>query len=471
MRSIRSSIILILALLLYACNTPSSKEVIDGILEVPENRENPNSRTLKLVYKVLKAKKVDSLKAPIVFLEGGPGGSALAMEEFWENNPLRNDRDIILMDQRGTGASEAKCIDIGDAMFAVTRKDLDSEGLIRAQAPILSQCKETMKSDGVDLAGYSSKESAADFEDLRKALGYEKWNLFGSSYGSRLGLTIMRDFPNGVRSSVLAGILAPEVDFFAGYLMNFENALFNVLERCQKNEDCNNRYPDLKERMLAALEKLQSDPLHLDFEGQPFVLNPDDALFILFISLYGRSSMGYIPLFIEAIEDRETEVLASYLSSMKSTYNIGNWAMNRSVMAYEELPFYDEPAMVESFKRSEIASALKSYAHTDIELLSNWHSFRASEIENQAVVSDIPTLMVSAGLDHVTPVNNAKGAIKHLKNGYELIFPDEGHSSLYNPCFFQIAEDFLNNPGQRPDMRCSSEKQEIPWFFRSVEEK
>lgn len=379
----RSLTILVLAVLLYACNAPSSNEVIDGILEVPENRKDPNSRTLKLVYKVLKAKKADSLKAPIVFLQGGPGASAVDTEEFWENNPLRNDRDIILMDQRGTGASEANCIEIGDAMFAIIRQDIDIEGQIKALDSIFSQCKDTMKQDRVDLAGYTSKENAADFEDLRKVLGYEKWNLFGSSYGSRLGLTIMREFPNGVRSAVLAGILAPEVDYFSGSLLNFENSLFSVLERCEKNEDCNRRYPGLKERMLKALKKLQSDPLHFDFEGKPFVLNPDDALLILFISLYDRSSMGYVPLIIEALEARETQTLASQVSIIKSLYNIANWAMNYSIMAYEELPFYNELAVVESLKKSEIAFPFTSYSDSGMELLRNWHSFRASEIESQ----------------------------------------------------------------------------------------
>ena len=144
----RSWTILILAALLCACNT-SSNEVIDGILEVPENRNNPDSRNLKLVYKVLKAKKPDSLKAPIVYLQGGPGGATLIMEEFWKDHPLRNDRDIVLMDQRGTGASEANCIEMGAAIFDMMRQDLDNAGEINALKTIFSECKETMKNDDV----------------------------------------------------------------------------------------------------------------------------------------------------------------------------------------------------------------------------------------------------------------------------------------------------------------------------------
>lgn len=458
----RSWIILVLAILLCACSSTSSNEVIDGVLEVPENRKNSNSRTLKLVYKVLKAKKANTKKAPIVFLQGGPGGPTVIEAEFWKNHPLRNDRDIVLMDQRGTGTSEANCIEIGNAMFSIMRQDLDNEGEIRALNSIFSECKETMKHDGVDLAGYTSKENAADFEDLRKVLGYKKWNLFGASYGSRLGLTIMRDFPNSVRSAILSGILAPETNLINDYIQNFENSLFTVLERCENNEDCNNRYPNLKERLLKVIKKLKSDPLHFPYEGKPFVLNPQDAVSILYLYLYDRRSIGNIPLLIETFENRETEYLLHTIKAFKNLSNYINWPMNYSVMAYEELPFYDELAMVESIKRSEIALNLSMYSDLGIESLNNWHSFRALDFENQAVVSEIPTLMVSGGLDHVTPISNAKEAIKHLKNGYELIFSDEGHN-LFNSCFFQITEDFLNHPTQRPDTECSSEKKPIEW--------
>ena len=299
----RSWLILVLAALLYNCNSTPSNKVINGILEVPENRIKSNSRTLKLVYKVLKAKNPDSLKSPILYLQGGPGGATLILEEFWKNHPLRNDRDIVLMDQRGTGTSEANCIEIGKTMFDIARQDLDNKGEIRSLKNILSECKKTMKKDSIDLAGYNSKENAADFEDLRKALGYEKWNLLGSSYGSRLGLTIMRDFPNSVRSAALNGILAPETNHIINGIQNFENSLFTVLERCKKNEDCNNRYPNLKKRLLRVLKNLQSEPLRFDYEGKPFVLNSQDALLIFFISLYDRHSIANIPLLVEALEN------------------------------------------------------------------------------------------------------------------------------------------------------------------------
>ncbi len=373
----------------------------------------------------------------------------------------RDDRDIVLMDQRGTGESEANCADLGAATFNVMKQDLDGEDEYQAVKRLLSECKTTINQKGVDLAGYSSKENAADFEDLHIALGYDSWNLFGGSYGSRLGLTIMRDHPKNIRSAVLSAIVAPETDYLNGSIQNFESSLFSVLERCNKNEACNTRYPELKERLINVLNKLKSDPLRFDYNGEPFVLNPQDALFVIFVSLYDRYSIGNIPLLIEAFENGEVEPLVNALKSVEYIYNLVNWPMNFSLTAYEEFPFYNHTINEQSFNQSEFGVGLASFS-SGPELLKNWHSFRATAFEDQPVVSEIPTLMTSGGLDHVTPIANAKEAIKHLKNGYEIIFQDDGHN-LFNPCFFQIAEDFLNDPLSKPNMECSFVRNPIEW--------
>lgn len=458
--SMRSWTVLILAVLLHSCNTTPPNEVIDGILEVPENRLNSDSRTLKLVYKVLKAKKADSLKAPILFLMGGPGASTLFMEEYWKNHLLRNDRDIVLMDQRGTGASEANCIDMGKAIFAIARQDLGPQEELEAMYSIFNQCKEAINQKGVDLAGYTSQENAADFEDLRKDLGYKQWNLYGASYGSRLGLTIMRDFPNSVRSSIFVGVFAPESQLSGETIVDFEKSLFEVLRRCEQNEKCNSRYPLLKNRLLKILKKLKSEPLHLDYDSQAFVLNRRDALLILHQSLYSRYSIAYIPEIIEAMEKSNLELINKALQRIEFIYNLVNWPMNNSVMAYEELPFIDSLEIINAQSKSELGFDITSFE--GFNSLSNWHSFRAPILENQPVISEIPTLMASGSLDPVTPISNATEALRYLKNGYGVVFPDESHE-MANSCFLQIAENFLNNPYHKPDLDCSTIRQPIEW--------
>ncbi len=458
--SIRLCTVLILAVLFHACSITPPNEVIDGILEVPENRLNPDSRTLKLAYKVLKAKKTDSLKAPILLLAGGPGAPTLFMEEYWKNHLFRNDRDIVLMDQRGTGASEANCIDMGKAILDIARQDLKPKDELSALDSIFNQCKEAVNQKGVDLAGYTSQENAADFEDLRKDLGYEQWNLYGTSYGTRLGLTIMRDFPNSVRSSIFVGIFAPEYQLSGETIIDFEKSLFEVLRRCEQSEKCNNRYPNLKNRLLNILEKLKSEPLRLDYDSKPFALNRRDALLILHQSLYSRYSIAYIPEIIEAMENGELEPIKNTLQRIEFIYNLVNWPMNNSVMAYEELPFIDSLKIINAQRKSELGFDITTFE--GFNSLSNWHPFRAPVLENQPVISEIPTLMASGSLDPVTPISNSIEALKYLKNGYGVVFPDESHD-MANPCFLQISEDFLNNPFSKPDLGCSKIRQPIEW--------
>ena len=456
----RTWTVLIIAILLCSCNTTPPNVVLNGILEVPENRLNSDSQTLRLAYKVLKAKKTDSLKAPILFLQGGPGASTLIMENYWKNHPLRNDRDIVLMDQRGTGASAANCIDMGKAIIDILKQNLNAKEELWALDSIFNQCKEAVNQKGIDLAGYTSQENAADFEDLREDLGYEQWNLFGASYGSRLGLTIMRDFPNSVRSSILVGVFTPESQLSGEMFIDFEKSLFEVLRRCEQNEKCNSRYPHLKNRLLNVLKKLKAEPLRLDFNSEPFILNRRDALLLLHQSLNSRWSIVDIPQLIEAMEKGKSEPITNSLQRIEFLYNLINWPMNNSIMAYEEQPFIDSLEIISAQEKSELGFDILTYE--GFNSLSDWHTFRAPVLENQPVISEIPTLMVSGGLDPVTPVSNANQALKHLENGYGVIFPDESHD-LGNPCFLQIAEEFLNNPFRKPNLDCSTIRQPLGW--------
>ncbi|MDT0686180.1 alpha/beta hydrolase [Autumnicola psychrophila] len=448
---------------LSACNRTYKGEVLDGVLEVPENRNNQNSQTIELVYKVLKANTPDSTKVPIVYLQGGPGGATLIMEEYWANHPLRNDRDIVLMDQRGTGESEAICVNSGKALFTIMRQDYNIEEDFEATKVVMAACKKTIQQKGSDLAGYNSRENATDFEDLRKVLGYKKWNLFGVSYGSRLGLTIMRDFPESVRSAVLMGVFPPEFNMYGDRVRSLNGSLLGVLQSCKENKSCNKQYPNLKERLHKVLTKLQSSPLSFNYKNEPFVLNSHDAFVLLFVSLFDIHTIENIPFFIESLENGETETIIEFLKAYEHLNNLLNLPMNFSFNAYEELPFYDKENLDMAIQQSEFGFGL-DYYNAVIKIMTDWHSYRASDIEKQPVISDVPTLLISGSLDPVTPPKNAIEASKKLKNSYEVTFKNESHS-FFNTCLLKITENFINNPSTKPNMNCSSEIKPIEWHL------
>jgi pimeloyl-ACP methyl ester carboxylesterase len=456
----RPFLFIFFVLSLLSCSQTSSDIIVEGTLEVPENRNNPNSRSLFLKYKVLKALSPDSLKAPIVYLQGGPGGATLTMEKYFLEHPLRKDRDIVLMDQRGTGESSAICTDLGQSLFEIMRLNLNVKEEVDAMRSTLKSCKKHILEEQIDLYGYNSRENAADFEELRKKLGYKKWNLYGASYGSRLGLTLMRDFPQGVRSAVFRGIMAPESDVMGQMYINFESSLFKVFDACKKDSDCNFRFPNLKERLVEVFEKLRTTPHQFDYKGAPFVLNSQEACLILYLSLFSRQSIAQIPLMIEHLEKRKIEPIINALQAVEKIYNSVHWPMNFSVLAYEEYPFHDGESLDAFLLQSEIGIRLPTTF--DTHPLEFWQSGIASDFENKPVTSEIPTLLVSGEFDPVTPPSNAIETIKHLKNGVEFTFETESHI-FSNPCLTQIITDFIDSPFQKPNMDCSSKVAPIPW--------
>ncbi|MCA9904902.1 MAG: alpha/beta fold hydrolase, partial [Anaerolineae bacterium] len=159
-----------------------------GLLFVPEDRTDPDSATIELAVAILYASEDDVQPDPIIYLAGGPGGNAVDELEAWVDIPYIQDRDLILLDQRGTGYSfpSLNCPEIEESEDDATQA-----------------CRDRLVADGVNLQAYNSAENAADVADLRVALGYDEWNLYGISYGTRLAQTIVRDYPQGIRSVIL----------------------------------------------------------------------------------------------------------------------------------------------------------------------------------------------------------------------------------------------------------------------------
>ena len=435
---------------------------ITGYLEVPENRTSSKNKTIKLAYTVIKAKQDTPKKAPILYLQGGPGGPTLIMRQFWENNILREDRDIVLMDQRGTGLSNAICDDQGSRLIEILRMDLSPEGEYLEIKKALEACKKIILQKNMDLSGYNSRENAADFEALRKFLGYEQWNIYGGSYGSRLGLTIMRDYPKSVKSAVIFGVFAPEANLYSNLVSNFRQSLYGVFDACNNNPDCRQRYPEIKQKFMEVLTTLEARPYTFNYNGKPWVMNTQDFLLVLHQMLYSKTTIGQVPSLIKAMGEGNDNIIRNSLASTVNTANLINIAMYMSVNAYEELPFNDEASLqIDLTKNPELKTA-PAFFGSDPKLLADWHPFRAEPIENEAVVSNIPTLLINGSLDPITPPANAVKAAESLSDSYYIEFENEGHG-FFGPCFFEISKAFLNQPGQFPNTACIENIAGISW--------
>lgn len=271
-----------------------------GYLQVPQDRTNPDGPWIELALVVLEATGPDPAPDPLLYLEGGPGGSAIAGLDLWPESPFRQRRDIILLDQRGTGYSYPRlyCYELDEVNYEA---DVSEDELLAAEADARAACLARLKDElAVDLPAYNSAASAADIADLRAALGVAEWNLLGISYGTRLALTVMRDYPAGVRSVILDSTYPPQVDAWEEDAPNAYRSFRVLFDDCAADAACRAAYPDLERRFLALVERWNADPVVIPDLDETYA--GDDLVEFMFTLFYETVVIPYLPLLIDELD-------------------------------------------------------------------------------------------------------------------------------------------------------------------------
>ncbi|MGB6923540.1 MAG: alpha/beta hydrolase, partial [Methyloceanibacter sp.] len=231
-------------------------------LMVPENRSQPNGRTIRLMVATYPARSAEKRPDPVVYLAGGPGDIApLEVNGLIAAGFIR-DRDIVVMSQRGTMFSEPAltCAASDDFSRELLGLRFYSEATKRAHLAATEACHRELAATGADLSAYNSTESAADFADLRQVLGFDVWNVYGTSYGSYLAQTLMRDHPEGIRSVVLDSVLPTTYNVAANW-RNASDGFGNIFRTCAAEPACNAAHPHLEQTFTALVNKLEAEPL------------------------------------------------------------------------------------------------------------------------------------------------------------------------------------------------------------------
>ncbi len=229
---------------------PADLQVKCGFLTVPENRSKTDSHNIRLYVAIIKSRASKPAPDPVLYLEGGPGGSAVMGIDGWTDTPLLDTRDLILLDQRGTGYSEPNLTCQANNTSDHPQRNFHTvdDGL--------QACYDDFVAQGIELSAYNSNENAADVADLRVALGHKEWNLLGISYGTRLALSVMRNHPEGLRSVIIDSVYPPNVNAYEieeAYLVKVFKILF---DGCAANANCNKAFPKLEQVFYNTVGKL-----------------------------------------------------------------------------------------------------------------------------------------------------------------------------------------------------------------------
>lgn len=458
-----------------------------GFLSVAESRQAPASRTIDLAVTIVRSPNRAKQPDPVLFLAGGPGQPALplvalAPEVFSE---ILATRDMIFVDQRGTGYSRP-ALNCAPQPGAPARFMLpfgtavgERPALLQASVDALMRCGAQFRAQGVDLSAYNSVESAADLEDLRVALGYNQWNLYGGSYGTRLALTAMSYRPATIRSAILDSAYPLQANFQTGVFGTFNRALGELDAACAADTTCASAYPDLRgafDRVVARLNAKAVVLPILNLEtGEPIDYQPFsgvDVTVIVFQLMYATAAIPVLPAVIGEADRGNYRPLASLASVFFAQQTSGgvpaiSQGMQVAVQCNEDATFASARDFVAARDRNRSVAGLAFspiFNEAILEICAGWGLQAANAAENQAVRSDIPALLVSGEFDPILPPESAHEVAQTLSRATEVVIPRGGHTpSLLSACARATIVRFLGAPERRPDAACLAQEPPAPF--------
>lgn len=458
-----------------AFDTPRGADVSCGYLIVPEDRTGDPSHTIRLAVVVYHSHSSNPAAEPVLFLQGGPGGeavqlSALAYEILVE--PFLDERDFITFDQRGTGLSEpvleceeltrAYLNDIHGLTPGSTRKLVYSNAFL--------SCNGLMSVQGVNLNAYTTVASAADVRDLLGALGYSRADLYGASYGTRLALVIMRDYPEIVRSAVLDSVVPVETNLFYEYPDTIEYALNTLFESCAADPECSAAYPQLETAFWEIVAQLNLQPVTVttsSFQSGTITETVDGSTFMSVIlgSLRQPGLIGTAPQSIYRFRNGDYSTLIAAQSSLPFIFEGISPGLYISMMCNEHIlaTTADELAAINTARQDIREYAWLPFYGTADDLFKtcqSWGAIGPRLGENDAAVTDIPALIITGKYDPATPPMFARQIAARLSRSYYFEFPGQGHTPTAadsSGCAMSTVLAFLANPAMEPDRGCLQE--------------
>lgn len=428
-----------------------------GTLQVPEDHDDPQGRKITIAYAVLKAPDTAPAAHPMIFFSGGPGGTTLqeGLVGFLKGHPLLQERDIILFDQRGIGFS-SPMPDMSMDSFATLAADASPDKELQLTRSMIREYRERCAAMGIRPQFYNTVQNARDVGMLFSHLGYEKYNLYGGSYGTRIARMVQDLFPEFIHSSVLDSPSPLSGDFLLDRLKSYSKALERIFEYCENQPECREKYPDLQADYFKAIARLGEAPLEVRLNDSiPFVINAQDGVYLLRRLLYQGNSREKAPELIHAFLRGGGEVINQVLQFEYELAGGLNETMLLSVEKYEQFNPANTPEVIrESYGAYPLLPVPLGFFDAFYQAGMDWHPGHMPMEDRVFQQSDVPTLIFVNRYDPVTPPENGLLFREQLSNGHLLILDEGGHGQGNQDCKERVMSDFMNNPALRPDVSC-----------------
>ena len=434
-----------------------------GTVSVPEDRADPDSRRLDLKVVVAPAEGPDPAPDPLFILSGGPGQAATDIGPFLAQgrSPEMRRRDVVLVDQRGTGASNALACSTAGPPNAFLGAILGSDALLEG-------CLADVSSRA-DPRLYTTTRSAHDLDDVRRALGYDRIHLSGGSYGTRLALEYARRYPERTRAITLQGV-AP-VDFRSPleYARFAQQALDRLFADCAADPDCSRAYPDLERMWRDVLARIRRAPAEVTIpaDGGPVTArySADDFAYTVRSMMYGPQALALPRMIDEVRRTGDFSPFAQvFVRRARQLWPQLAMGLHLSVFCAEDVPFIDDreigPATDETFLGSWVVDEYRRGC-------DSWPRGEIPDDFLDPVRVDAPTLIISGRRDPSTPPLTGERVARHLPRSIHLIHPWGGHGftgTADNSCEARARDDFLRTASvDSVDVSCAESEAPLPF--------
>lgn len=423
--------------------------VYEGFVEVFENRSVNSGKKIQLYVIIIPSIK-KTTQPPLLYVDAGPGLSSAESVFYYSprTNIYRQERDVVLIDTRGTGKSNplhCPSVQVKTSMPQMFEEIYPADSV--------KECYRLLSKEN-DLTQYNTTNAVHDFEEVRQQLGYEKFSVFGLLYGGRLALHYMRLYPQSI-SSVVLWSPAPTYTRMPLYYARFaQNTLDLIWNDCKNDSICNRYYPNIKREFSFLMKRWKQKPIsytYTDSAGRAQLLTiPWHAFQTKIRSLmYDPAGIRTIPYLVhEAWKGNLTPYIDLYAKRKQNDYSFAE-GLYLCMTCTEDVPFI-RSSEIKPMTKKTFVGTYRIDQH--LQACQNWISGNTGDGFLQPVVSTIPTLILSGRFDPVTPTSWAKEIADKLPNSTLVIFPYMAHviDGLSNEqCFDNLIIEFLNDPTKK----------------------
>lgn len=402
-------------------------------------------------------------KSPLLMISGGPGTPASQMFLYSDktNEKIIRQRDIYLIDQRGTGASQPFDCDVSNSSM-LQPKALMHEAL---------RCAESFE---FPPQYFTTSVAVRDFERVRERLALSKWNLYGGSYGTRVAQHYMREFPDAIESVVLDGVIAPGQFLGPDIALESQAALDKLMNRCEQESECQRQFPSLRPSFERLLKQLKEAAVEVDYEDiqnsrkEQYSFRVNDLIGATRMALYQDESAALLPIFLQrAYRDNNFSALARNAKLWDERMRkVFYWGMHNSVVCTEDIPFIRSDMInIEALKKSYMG--VEAWQSLEA-ICKSWPKGVIDEEFHSLRNSSIPTLLLSGELDPITPPSYAELAKKSLSNARHVVLKGQGHGVSGIACMPTVIAKFIDSLDPKNlDVKCLDGLKAAPIFLNA----